>query len=570
MITGSRITGSGKRVGWIIPLALLMGCSSGGSGGNQPAGPTVTTQSCTEDCGDVANGEAPRVLSLDSPVSLSLSQGERRVFEVPSGAEVSVISSSGEVVLLLVDEVSDINFDNLYSSSSLCESAWRVKEENCTAEGSDSDVYAVVDAYYDDATFSITATNDCSVEAVNRWAYRNMQDYYLYADRVPVVNLDSYTDTNDLVRDLRFEELDSFSGISDRETRTRFFEEGVGFGFGHDWQFDNENQVRLQYVYEDSPLGRAGFTRGDIAVSLNGESVADMPSARFSEIFGDVDNPLDTEWEIIKGDTGETRTATLRMAEYRINTVLSKNTFYTHPQIAGNVAYVAFRTFLETSKAELDEAIRQINANNATDLVLDLRYNGGGRSSVGRRLASQIGGSTLSGQTHTRHEFNSNYTHLDYEQEFFEALPDLNLNRLIVLTSNRTASASERLINSLRPYMEVVTLGSRTRGKPFRSGDKYYCGKALSAMESEGVNAAGVSVLGGIDADCYAEDDITRDFAFGTSNGTNIEGMLDTALDYAFSNNCQSVPLAKDSFAFSEALKSPPMTYEQQIYGDGY
>lgn len=556
--------------GTVLCVALLTGCSSGGSGGSdeEEEEPIVTVQNCLENCGDIANGETPRVLSLDAPISVSVLQGEKRVFEVPSGAEVSVLSTSGEVELLLYDELEDINLNGLYGQNNhLCRSTgWRVIEDNCRAVSTDEDVYAVIDSFYADSTFTITATNDCSVEAINRWVYRNMQDYYLYADQVPVVNTDSYSSASDLVRALRFEEQDPFSFATDAVSYSRYLEAGESFGFGHGWAYDRDGQLRLQFVYDDSPLGRAGFNRGDIVVTVNGESIAEMTNERFDSIFGDVEEPVNTEWVIVKGDTGERRTATVRMAVYRINTVLSADTVYTNTAATGTIPYVAFKGFLETSEAELDQVISNISTLNPTDLVLDLRYNGGGRGDVGVRLASQIGGVELADELYTTDRFNDTYTHLDYSSEFIAALPSLDLDRLLVLTSDRTASASERLISGLRPYMEVITFGTKTRGKPFGSFSKKYCGMSLNAMDTHGYNAAGVSVLGGIEADCWAEDDITRDFASGASRSEPTEAMLDTALNYAFFGTCLAPPITKNTTENNKALTSPPLTYEQTIH----
>jgi len=84
--------------------------------------------------------------------------------------------------------------------------------------------------------------------------------------------------------------------------------------------------------------------------------------------------------------------------------------------------------------------------------------------------------------------------------------------------------------------MEVVTIGSRTTGKSFQSRLQNFCGRALNVMVAERFNAAGVSALGGVEASCFAADDVTRNF--GSQSGS-FEGMLGTALDYAFEGTCR-------------------------------
>ena len=111
-----------------------------------------------------------------------------------------------------------------------------------------------------------------------------MLDYYIYANDVPAIDPDVYTDPSDLVRDLRFESLDPFSNIQDAVRQTRLFEEGISFGFGFDWAFDADDNLRIIYTFDDGPFGRAGIKRGDIAVSINGELLSEMSNERYFEL----------------------------------------------------------------------------------------------------------------------------------------------------------------------------------------------------------------------------------------------------------------------------------------------
>lgn len=379
-----------------------------------------------------------------------------------------------------------------------------------------------------------------------------MLDYYIYANDVPAIDPDVYTDPSDLVRDLRFESLDPFSNIQDAVRQTRLFEEGISFGFGFDWAFDADDNLRIIYTFDDGPFGRAGIKRGDIAVSINGELLSEMSRERFSELYGSEENPVTADWGFIDGETEDLKTVSVAQGEHTLNTVLLSE-IYTNPNFSGVVGHVVFKQFLEPSVDELDAVIQFFVDNGVTELVLDLRYNGGGRSSVGARLASQLAGSPVDGLLQSRHEHNETYSAFDYEDDFPEALPDLDINRVIVLTTDRTASASERLINSLRPYFEVVTIGSTTVGKAFRSSGRRYCGKILNAMQTQGKNANGVSVSGGISADCYAADDVSNNFGQG-------EGMLDSALNFIVDGSCQTTP--PPMIAARSSRKSAPQLSE--------
>jgi len=122
----------------------------------------------------------------------------------------------------------------------------------------------------------------------------------------------------------------------------------------------------------------------------------------------------------------------------------------------------------------------------------------------------------------------------------------LGLTRVVVITTEATASASEMVVNSLRPYIEVVTVGSTTSGKPYSSIASSYCGNTLSAMHSIIVNAEGVSVGDGITADCYGEDDLTRDFGIRPA-GEAFEGLARSAAAYIVSGDCAVAPVLKQT-----------------------
>lgn len=100
------------------------------------------------------------------------------------------------------------------------------------------------------------------------------------------------------------------------------------------------------------------------------------------------------------------------------------------------------------------------------DVVVDLRYNGGGYVSVARKLADYLAPASANGGVMMTQKFNQKYTSYN-STDLFRKKGSLNLNRIFFIVSNSTASASELLINSLKPYMDVMLLGaSKTHGKP--------------------------------------------------------------------------------------------------------
>ena len=524
-------------IGALLSCALaLSACGGGGGSGDGVAEPQVafdendTVAAENTDNTDTENSD--EIVSIIETIAVGQVQSGSVAFDafdlfrVPADSQIIVTTESGDADLFLFSD-EDLQIF-------LCSATQPFIEDSCSGSDPDGEVFAVVFGR-EASEYNITVSVDCTVPAINDWVNRSMQDYYLFADNVPVVNPANFNSPSSLLNELRFQELDRFSNVADdAEGRQQFLAEGLAFGFGHIFRFDAEGNARIARVYDDSPFGRAGVKRGDISLGINNELWGDIDAARFEELVGDMENPLATTWQFIDGETGERKSPLITQAEYRVNTVLF-DTIYDNSSFDGRTGYIVFNQFLRTSEAELDAAIQRLNDGGATELILDLRYNTGGFISIANRLASQIAGADLAGNVLVRYEYNDEYTSENFDNNFEAATPELGFERVVILTTGSTASSSEIVINALKPYIDVVVIGARTSGKPFISTANNFCGYVLNAMEAQGVNANGVSVAGGITPDCFAEDDPTRNFGGG---GDNVEGMLLSALDYVAFGTC--------------------------------
>ncbi len=177
------------------------------------------------------------------------------------------------------------------------------------------------------------------------------------------------------------------------------------------------------------------------------------------------------------------------------------------------VGYLFFRNFVRPSEAALNEAFTALKAAGATELVLDLRYNGGGLVDVAVQLASLIGGARTSSQVMINWAFNDRIAASSNRvTRFLETPPQtLNLQRLVVITTRASASASELIINSLRPYLPVTVVGDTTYGKPVGQYSFTFCEKVLVPVvfSLKNVNNEG-DFFTGIPADCAAGDDLAH------------------------------------------------------------
>jgi C-terminal processing protease CtpA/Prc len=198
------------------------------------------------------------------------------------------------------------------------------------------------------------------------------------------------------------------------------------------------------------------------------------------------------------------------------------------------VGYVFFRNFVNPSYQALDDAFAALREAGATELVLDVRYNGGGLVDVAVHLASLIGGVPTQGRVFATFQHNDKHGELNEDLRFETPPPQaLNLSRLFVVTTRSSASASELIINSLRPHVQVVVVGDSTYGKPVGQYGFNFCDKVLAPVAFKLVNSDGQGdFFGGIPPDCRAGDDIEHDL------GSAEEASLAEALRFVRTGAC--------------------------------
>ncbi|MEA3182102.1 MAG: carboxyl-terminal processing protease [Gammaproteobacteria bacterium] len=270
-------------------------------------------------------------------------------------------------------------------------------------------------------------------------------------------------------------------------------------------------------------------------------------------------------------DIGSTtsRSVTLQAASVITHSVGMTQTFAT---ATGTVGYLLFNNQLAQAETELVTAINTLKSAGVTDLVLDLRYNGGGYLDIASELAYMIAGPQMTaGQTFELIQFNSKHPTTDpvtgnalAPTPFFtttlglsvtrgQALPSLNLQKVYVLTASGTCSASESVMNSLQGVgVQVIQVGTTTCGKPYGFYPQDNCGTTYFSIEFQGINARnfggysdgfspkpGMTASTGIDATfpgCTVEDDFTH--ALGDQN----ESLLYSALSYRATQSCGTPP----------------------------
>ncbi len=404
--------------------------------------------------------------------------------------------------------------------------------------------------------------SNCSTISQNRYVNDVMRELYYWNAELPTVNVASYASPEALLEVLRYRPLDTrFSYIGSRASEEAFYSDSqfIGFGFGNGY---DGMGLRILQVFPDSPASEAGLQRGDRIVAIDGASVPALAAANAlgtalgpsQEGFG-----VTVRFERMDGTVAEAR---MVKRPVTIPTVSYLNLY----EIEGRrVGYLFFRNFVQPSRQALDDAFNALRDVGATELVLDLRYNGGGLVSIAQHLASLIGGTRTEGQVFAEYFHNARNAFRNEVTRFEARSNALRLERLVVITTRTSASASELVINALRPFIPVTTVGDATYGKPVGQYGVNFCDKVLYPVAFTLRNAAGQGdFFDGIAADCPAADDPDHQL------GDVAEASLAEALHVMRTGQCSAPPPAATTPQRRRATTRdalPPREGLEQIIG---
>ncbi len=398
-----------------------------------------------------------------------------------------------------------------------------------------------------DAVGDAVDESACSTIGQNRFVYEVMQDIYFWVEFLPVVDPDTFDSPEALLEAIRYQVLDSsFSDIRDQEANDRFFEQGQFIGVGLTLRVVG-NQLFVGQVTANSPAEQAGFLRGFELLEINGQTAASLIAAdSVSAAFGPDEVGQQVTLRYLDKQGNEFTTVVAKA----LNT-LRPVPFATVFDINGvQTGYLMFRTFIEPSVAALDSTFTDFRNQGVTELIVDLRYNGGGRVSVAEHLGGLIGGAGTAGSVFSNWVHNANNVARNRTSFFPNPGAALGVSRVVVITTGSTASASELVINALRPFMQVVIVGDQSIGKPVGSYGFPFCGKVLNPMSFNLRNANDEGdYFDGLPVDCPAVDQLDQPF------GDPAEASTAEALYFVENGTCSPSPAAGS--LRSEALPGP-------------
>jgi C-terminal processing protease CtpA/Prc len=267
-----------------------------------------------------------------------------------------------------------------------------------------------------------------------------MKYYYLWNDKVPDVDIFKYNSPSDLLDDLKYNALDKWSFIDKANVIGPLFQEGKYFGFGFYMKWDENYELSVVVVYENSDAYTAGLRRGNRISQINGIDVTHIND--FTPFFDD--QPLTWIFKVYDNND-QLHEITLSKSTITQNSVLYQNVY----NVSGHqTGYLVFDSFLGYSKVEMEDAFTYFKNNNISELIIDLRYNLGGYSSIAEEMADMIIPSSDVGKEFYSLEHNKNIaSDFDTTIRFHSNSLNLNLNRVFFITTDMSASASELLIS---------------------------------------------------------------------------------------------------------------------------
>jgi len=371
------------------------------------------------------------------------------------------------------------------------------------------------------------------------YLYELMNDIYYWVDDMPVVNPKNYSDPYTLMEAMKFRPIDRWSNVQDYDDFMSYYA-GNFVGHGIRIGVDDDDTARIVMIYKNSPLYASGIRRGWKIRTVNGVNIGALLAAGNYTQYNTVMKPatagIVNDFVFSNPSNQAKLVISSAKAEFDVNSVL---TYKTLNLTSGLTGYLAFEAFIDVSQAELEEAFTFFKAQNIKDLILDLRYNGGGLLDVANKLASYIAGNSQAGKVFVKIEHNTQNSGDDETAYMLSTTFDVNITRLVVITTRRTASASENVINSLIPFMDVICIGDTTNGKPvgmYGINDPkktfIFLPIAFKLVNSENDG----EFFDGFAPEVLAQDDVTRDF------GDPEELSLAAAIDYLETGGTKGFP----------------------------
>ncbi len=403
-----------------------------------------------------------------------------------------------------------------------------------------------------------TPSASCTTVREQQFVLDTAREWYLFPEVLPAsVRLDDFQDAQAL--------LDALTAGARADGRDRFFSfltsiaaeqafladaQTVGFGIGLLVR-DGGTRLLVSQVFEGTAAQAAGLRRGDELLAIGNDALNLTPISALLAQPGALTEALGPSTAgvmrslRVRDALGTETIRTLTKTAYTLDPV-PPEALLTRTGLTP-VGYLQLRTFVSPADVQLRSAFTRFQAAGARDLIIDLRYNGGGLVATAEILASLMAGGRA-GEVLSRTRFNPSKRANEETVRIRNEASAVAALRIAFLATGATASASEIVINALAPYADVAIIGAPTFGKPVGQFgfDLGVCDSRLRLVtfstenrDGNGDYYGGLPNAGFTDGYCTSTDDLSR------SQGDPRERMTEDALAWLTDNQCRPATAAQ-------------------------
>ncbi len=404
----------------------------------------------------------------------------------------------------------------------------------------------------------------CSLVERQNWAAGVLNEWYLFPETLPAsLSPSGYSTVGDYIDALtataRSQRRDRyFTYLTSIADENAFYNSGQSAGFGFRVASDAASgTATITESFETAPGYAAGIDRGD-RIDAIGTSTADLRTvsaiiasegtAGVTNAFGPTTAGVTRVLRVV-GPAG-TRTLTVTKTNYTLEPLSSRYGVKTIDDGGHKVGYINLRTFISTADGTLRNAFAGFRSQGITEVVIDLRYNGGGLVATAELIGDLLGRNRFTSEIFDKQTFRTEKSSSNVTRFFQPRGESVAPTRLAFIGTGATASASELVINGMVPYLgtNMALVGANTYGKPVGqiAIDKAACDDRLRVIAFATQNGSGnANYFDGLAATvpvtCRAGDDPARQL------GDPLEPSLRAALDFVEGKPCTAIGAGEQS-----------------------
>ncbi|WP_082006486.1 S41 family peptidase [Sphingomonas sp. ERG5] len=397
----------------------------------------------------------------------------------------------------------------------------------------------------------------CSLRERQDWAAAQLREWYLFPETLPTslnpasyASVDTYIDA--LTATARSQRRDRyFTYLTSIAEEDAYYQSGSSAGYGFRLGLDASRRLFITEAFENSPAQAANVGRGAEIVAIgtttsNLRTVSAIVAAEGTAGLIDALGPdtVGTSRVLQLGGAGGNRIVTIAKADFDLQPVSSIYGAKVINDGGRKVGYVNLRTFISTADPQLRAAFAQFRAQGVTDIIVDVRYNGGGLVSIAELFGDLLGRNRSTSDVLSYTSFRSEKSSNNRTRNYTSQAESVGVTRIAFIGTGGTASASELVINSTIPYLHANAglIGTNTYGKPVGqiAIDRVTCDDRLRVIAFATQNAARQGdyfngLAGTVEASCQAPDDI------GHQLGDPLEASTRQALDFLAGRSCTPI-----------------------------